>query len=302
LCPDEILTKEELAGVVNVHHSILRGKTILITGGGTLGTELVEQLIKYDVHAIRVIDNSEQSLFKLQLKFGKESRLRYLLGDVTDYDRIEFAMKGADYVIHTAANKFVHFIEYNPFQAIHTNIIGTINVIKGTIKVPSVKKMVYISSDKACEPTSIYGMTKAIGERLVWWASRISDKTFVSIRFPNFFPSRGSVFEIWEEQSRRGEPLTITDKRMTRYFIPITEAARLTLKVLIDGKTGHIYVPKNVRKYKIMDLAKKYKKSTVVVGKRLGERLHEKLLTDEEKEIMKETKEFYIIPPPEEWR
>lgn len=265
------------------HRESFKDKTVLVTGGGSLGTELVGLLLECNVHAVRVLDNSEHSLFQLEQKF-RNKRIRFLLGDVVDYDRVEFAMNGADYVIHTAANKFVNYIEYNPPQAIHTNIDGTINVIKAAVKTPSVKKTVYISSDKACNATSIYGLTKAIGERLITWASRVSDKVFATIRFPNFMPSRGSCFNVWEEQSATGKPITITDERMTRYFIPLKEAAELTLKTLEIAEGGEIYVPATAKEHKIIDLARKYGKNFVIIGRRLGERLHEKLMTEEEKE------------------
>lgn len=261
-----------------------KDKTFLITGGGSLGTELTRLLLHHEIHAIRVLDNSEHSLFRLQQKFRHDRRLRYLLGDVTDYDRVEFSMSKADYVIHTAANKFVDYIEYNPFQAISTNIFGTMNVIKAAMKVPSVKKVINISSDKACQAVSTYGMTKAIGERLIFWASRVSEKVFASIRFPNFMPSEGSVFSVWEEQLVKGESLTITDERMRRFFIRVEEAAKLVLKVLESSKGGELYVPSKPKEYRIIDLAKKYGSEIKIVGKRLGERLSENLMTDEEKE------------------
>jgi FlaA1/EpsC-like NDP-sugar epimerase len=273
----------------------LKDKTVLVTGAGSLGRRLTMKLLDEDVRVVRVLDNSEQALFKLKLEVGQSERVRFLLGDVIDYDRVEFGMQGCNYVIHTCANKFVDLIEYNPFQAIYTNILGTINVIKAAMKVESVEKALFISTDKAVDPCSTYGMTKAIGERLFLWASRVSGKTFAIIRFPNFMPSDGSVFDVWEEQIARGEPLTITDRRMRRFFIPLDEAASLTVKALKMCMGGEIFIPKNVSEHTILSLAKKFGKEIKIIGRRPGERLREKLLSEEEKEKALETDEFWIV-------
>jgi len=267
---------------------------VLVTGAGSLGRKLVKKLLDEGVRVVRVLDNSEHALFKLKMEL--ESRnVRLLLGDVTSYDRVEFAMDGCHHVIHTCANKFVDLIEYNPFQAISTNILGTINVVKAAMRLSSVEKAVYISSDKAVEPSSTYGMTKAIGERIFLWASRVSEKAFSIVRFPNFMPSDGSVFDVWEEQIARGEPLTVTDRRMRRFFIPLDTAASLTVKALKMCSGGEILIPKKVEEHSILSLAKKFKKEIRIVGRRPGEKLREKLMTEEEKSKAFEVEDFWLI-------
>lgn len=260
-----------------------RDKVVLVTGAGSLGEEIISILLTLNPKTVRVFDNSEHALFRIQQRYG-DKKMRYLLGDITDYDRVEFSMLKADYVIHTCANKFVDFIEYNPFQAINTNVNGTLNVIKAAMKINLVKGILYTSSDKACMPSSTYGLTKALGEKLFLWASKVSEKTFTILRLPNLMPSQGSVFEIWEEQLAKGKPLSITDERMRRWFIPIARAAYLTLKALSTSKGGEIYVPYEAEEHSIVELARNLSQEIQIIGKRLGERLTENLMSPEEKE------------------
>lgn len=269
-------------------------KVVLVTGGGSLGGELVRLLLNTEINAVRVLDVSEHSLFQLQQKFNSK-KIRYLLGDITDYDRVEFAARGVDYVIHTAANKFVDYIEYNPIQAINTNINGTINVVKAVLKTPAVKKMMYISTDKACMPVSTYGMTKAISEKLVIWGNQISGKVFSCIRFPNFMPSKGSVFEIWEEQMSKGQPLTVTDKKMKRYFIPLEQAAHQVLQALTLAEGSEIFVPASVKERRIIDLAKEKGVKIKITGKRAGEKLSEMMMTMDERERAVKLNDLWVI-------
>lgn len=261
---------------------MFEGKVFLVTGGGSLGEALIGRLLDMGVQAIRVLDNSEHTLFKVQQSFPDAKNIRYLLGDIADYDRVEFAMNKSDYVIHTAANKFVDYIEYNPFQALNTNINGTINVIKAAMKEPSVEKVIFTSSDKSVEPTSTYGMTKALGEHLFLWASRVSEKVFTIVRLPNLLRSRGAVFDIWEKQKAEGRPLSITNEGMERYFMPTGEAVDMILKAMKVAKGGEIFVPANVQSKKIVDLAKEMSDDLEVVGVRPGEKISEKLISGEE--------------------
>lgn len=263
---------------------MFEGKTILVTGGGSLGEALIGKLLELKPQSIRVLDNSEHALFKIQHRFS-DKNIRYLLGDITDYDRVEFAMEGTNYVIHSAANKFVDFIEYNPFQALNTNINGTINIIKAAMKTPSVEKVVYTSSDKAVEPTSTYGHSKALGEHLFLWANRVSDKVFATVRLPNLLKSRGAVFDIWDKQKSEGRPLSITDERMERYFMPLDDAVEMILKVIRIAQGGEIFVPAYLKLQSIVDLARKMSDDLKVVGTRPGEKIVEKLMTPEEEKI-----------------
>lgn len=270
-------------------------KVFLITGGGSLGEALIGRLLELGPKAIRVLDNSEHALFKVQQKFPDAKNIRYLLGDITDYDRVEFAMDGTNYVIHTAANKFVDYIEYNPFQALNTNINGTINVIKAAMKIPSIEKVIYTSSDKVVEPTSTYGHSKALGEHLFSWASRVSDKVFATVRLPNILKSRGAVFDIWQKQKSEGKPLSITDKRMERYFMPMGDAVEMILKVIQTAQGGEVFVPANLSLQKIANLAKEISDNTEIVGIRPGEKITEKLISEEEEKRARRVDDMWVI-------
>jgi len=274
---------------------MFEGKVFLITGGGSLGEALINRLLKLEPQAIRVLDNSEHALFKVQQMFSDAENIRYLLGDITDYDRVEFAMGGANYVIHTAANKFVDFIEYSPFQALNTNIDGTTNVIKAAMKTPSVEKVVYTSSDKAVEPTSTYGLSKALGEHLFLWGSRVSDKIFSTVRLPNLLKSKGAVFDIWEKQKSEGRPLSITDERMERYFMPMDDAVEMILKIIRTAQGGEVFVPAYLKRQSIVDLARKMSDDLKVVGTRPGEKIVEKLMTPEEEKIAVREGSVWVI-------
>ena len=278
---------------------------VLITGGGSLGQEIVRLLLEKGVQEIRILDNSEQQLFKCELEFKREPKVSYVLGDIADYNAVEMAMPNINLVIHTAACKFVNYIEYHPFQAIKTNVEGTMNVIKVAINRQSVHKVINISSDKACNPVSIYGHTKALGERLITWASRANQKVFCSIRFPNFYGSDGSVIETWNRQGEAGLPITVTDKGMMRYFIGIKEAAELTLDALKVSEGGEIFVPVDVTERSILELAEEFSEkfgvSIEFIGKRLGERLREPLMTETEYDMAIKESQFWKIDSKKEY-
>jgi len=276
---------------------MLDGKVFLITGGGSLGEALICKLLDLNSVTIRLFDNSEHSLFRIQQRFPDAKNIRYLLGDITDYDRVEFAMEGTNYVIHTAANKFVDLIAYNPFQALNTNINGTINVIKAAMKTPSVEKVVYTSSDKAVEPVSIYGNSKAIGEHLFSWASRVGNKVFATVRLPNLLKSRGSVFDVWKRQKSGGHPLSITNEGMERYFLPMGDAVDMILKVIEGAKGGEIFVPADLQPQRIVDLANQMSDNLEVVGIRSGEKIVERLMAPNEEKCAVREGLMWVIRP-----
>jgi len=280
---------------------MLKNKVILITGAGSLGTELVKQILRHDIHSIRLYDNSEQALFKLQLQFPDEDRLRYILGCVTNKEKMGFACKDVDYVIHTAARKFINYGASSPDAFIDTNIHGTENVIKACME-HNVKKGLFISSDKSLHRFGIYAKTKAIGEDLWKWGYKISATTKFSIIRPgNFMPSAGSIFTIWDDAISQGKEIYVTDKRMKRYFIPIEDMAKFTIFVLSEMEGGELFIPKMGEK-EIYKLALEYvngdESQIKIIGVRPGgETLREELMTEEEKNVAVDKGNYWIIQP-----
>lgn len=272
----------------------LRNKTILITGGaGSVGSILTKKLLEYPVRAVRVLDINEHALFQLSHSIN-DSRLRLLLGNICDLSRIEIAGTNVDIVFHTAAVKNIEISEFNPFETIETNITGTINMIKMTMKNKPVK-FFNISTDKAVDPTTLYGSTKQIGERLVSWAStHIDSIKFSTIRFGNVIETRGNVFEIWKEQAQATIPLSITDSKMKRYFFHVDEAVDFILQCVSLSKGGEIFVPK-MKLFDIKDLANKVSKNHKIIGTRKGEKLSEILISDIEKKSAVERDNMWII-------
>jgi len=263
---------------------MFNNKKILVTGCGSLGRELIIQLLQ-DGARVTGLDNSELAFSKLEECCRKTDRLNFILADVTNYCDVEDACESVDHVIHTIAKKYINYVENSPQIAIDTNIGGTMNVIKACFKSQSVEKMLNVSTDKACNAVSTYGLTKAVAERLISWANRKGTKMFSTIRYPNFQPSDGSCFSIWQRQKEDGSPITVTDPEMTRWFMPIKEAAALAIQALELAGGGEIFVPASAKKCKMMDLAKEYGNEFVFIGKRPGERLHEELMTEDESKM-----------------
>ena len=273
---------------------ILKNKTILITGGsGSLGSKLTEEILLYPVKSVRILDIDEHGLFKLGRSLN-DSRLRLLLGNILDKERIEMAGKDADIIFHTAAIKNIEISELNPIETIETNVTGTVNLIKMcTRNKPQI--FINISTDKAANPSTLYGTTKQLSEKLTTWAGlHIPTTKFASIRFGNLMESRGNVFEIWEEESKNNIPLSITDPNMKRYFFHTQEAVNFILKCIPLVKEGEIFIPK-MNLFKIRDLAKKISLKHKVIGHRPGEKMKEILLTDEELKNTLETDDMWIL-------
>jgi len=274
----------------------LKGKTILITGGaGSLGSVLTKKLLKYPVRSIRVLDIDEHALFKLKHSVN-DSRLRLLLGSVLDQERVEMAGNKIDVIFHLAAIKNIEISEYNPIETISTNINGTVNMIKmATRNKP--KKFINISTDKAVEATTLYGITKYLSEKLTTWAGiHMAPTKFGSIRFGNMIETRGNVFEIWNEELKNNQPLSITDPLSERYFIHTENAVDVILRCLPLINTGEIIIPK-MTSYNIKEAAMKLSKNHKKIGLRLGEKIRESLITQTEKKVAKERKDMWIIKP-----
>ena len=272
----------------------LKNQTILITGGaGSVGTALVNKILEYPVKSVRVLDIDEHALFRLNRSI-KDSRLRLLLGSITDKDRVEMAGNQADIIFHLAAIKNIEISEFNPIETIYTNIDGMINMIKMSIRAKP-KKFLNISTDKAAEASTLYGTTKQIGERLTSWAGvHIRPTRFASVRFGNVIESRGNVFEIWNEELKNNKPLSITHPSMERYFFHVNEAVDFILHCLPLVDEGEIFVPK-MKLYKIKEMAAKFSKKHKIIGLRQGEKMEELLITETEKELAEKRSDMWII-------
>ena len=272
----------------------LKNKSILITGGaGSIGSVLVETLLKFPIQTVRVLDIDEYALAKLNKKF-KDSRLRILLGSILDQERVDMAGDGIDIVFHLAAIKNIEISEFNPIETIDTNVSGTVNMIQMLIK-KKPEKFINISTDKAADASSLYGNTKQLGERLTSWAGfHIKGTKSATVRFGNVIETRGNVFEIWNEEKKKNKPLSITEPTMKRYFIHSNEIVDFILNSLLMAKLGEIFVPK-MKIYSIKKLADEISKSQKIIGLRQGEKLEEILLNSEEKENAEEKNDMWVI-------
>lgn len=280
---------------------MFKDKKILVTGGtGSIGSEIVRSLTPHNPGVIRILSNDENEMFHLRNELGDAGK-RYLIGDVRDKSRLIWALEDIDIVFHAAALKHVPLCEYNCMDAVKTNIIGTMNVIEAAFH-NNVDKVVNISTDKAVNPINLMGATKLITEKLIMEAdnSKGSKTTvFASVRFGNVMHSRGSVIPVWEEQIKKGNQITITDPKMTRYMMSISDAVRLVFKAVELMKGGEIFVLK-MPVIRLGDLAdtvingRDVKKT--VVGLRPGEKMDEELLTRQEKQIAFEMDDMYIVP------
>jgi len=278
--------------------NIFKKKVILVTGGcGSIGSEIVRQLLKYSPKQIRVFDNKETEQFYLQRDLKQHSDiLTFLLGDVRDKERLIMAMEGVDIVFHAAALKHVPLCEYNPFEAVKTNVFGTQNVIEASL-MQCVEKVINISTDKVTHTINTMGATKLLSERLITSAQYYKGKKktlFSSVRFGNVFGSNGSIVKLFERQILAGQDLTITHPEMTRFVMSIPQAVSLVLKAAIDMVGGEIFILKMpVFKLKdfvevvVEELSFKHgvppdKIKAKKIGLRRGERMYEYLMTEEE--------------------
>ena len=274
----------------------VRNKTILITGGaGSVGSELTKYLLNYPVKTIRVLDIDEHALFKLGREI-KNSKLRLLLGSILDKDRVNMAANNVDIIFHCAAIKNIEISEYNPIETIDINVNGTVNLIKAAINNAPLK-FINISTDKAAEPSTLYGTTKQLSERLTTWAgNNFSNSKFATVRFGNIFETRGNVIEVWKGEIKNNLALSITDPLMKRYFFHIDEAISFILNCLPLIKGGETFIPK-MKLVKIKDLANRLSKKQKIIGIRQGEKFEEILMSKSEKERSIEKRDLWIILP-----
>jgi UDP-N-acetylglucosamine 4,6-dehydratase len=282
---------------------MFKNKTILITGGtGSFGKAFLEYLlVKHrDLKKIIIFSRDELKQFDLSVRFNEKKypQIRFFLGDIRDKERLDRAMDEVDYVVHAAALKQVPAAEYNPFEAIKTNVIGAQNIIEACLN-SNVKKAIALSTDKACAPINLYGATKLCSDKLFISAnnmvSKKRDLSFSVVRYGNVMGSRGSVIPEFFKQKKSGS-INITDKNMTRFSITMQQSIDLVMWALKNSIGGEILVPK-IPSYKILDLAKAIAPASKIniVGLRPGEKIHEELITDNESNYLIVLKKYYVI-------
>jgi len=300
--------------------NIFQGKKILVTGGtGCIGSEIVRSVLKYKPQVVRIFSNDENATFNMinetdatGIKMMHEiPNKRFLIGDVRDKERVMLAMEDIDIVYHAAALKHVPLCEYNPFEAIKTNVLGTKNVIEAALE-SGVDRVINISTDKAVNPVNTMGATKLLAEKLIIDANEgkgSKPTIFSTVRFGNVSFSRGSVIPLFEEQIRQRNPITITNPEMTRYMMSLSDTIELVFKATLLAKGGEIFILKMpvVRLGDLVDViidtyAEKYhcKKETIekrIIGLRPGEKMFEELMTESEAAVAFETTDMLIIPP-----
>ncbi|WLR50591.1 polysaccharide biosynthesis protein [Bacillus tianshenii] len=293
--------------------NIYKGKKILIIGGtGTIGQHLLKTLLTHQPEVIRIFSRDEHKQFELQQKMYKHRNIRYLIGDVRDEKRLIRAMEDIDYVFHLAAMKHVPACEYNPFEAVKTNVIGTQNVIQAATTM-DVKRVLFTSTDKAIAPANTYGATKLTAERLISAAEYQKgpkQTIFSSVRFGNVMGSRGSVIPLFKKQIVEEQRITVTNLDMLRYMMTPSQAISLILEANERAYGGEVFVLKMpVIKLKdlvdiiIEEVSKKHniprgRIDIQEIGLRPGEKMYEELMTEDEARIALEDEEMFVLQSP----
>lgn len=285
---------------------VLKNKKILITGGtGSLGQALTKRLLSMDVSTIRIFSRNESKQIEMESKFN-DKRLRFFIGDVRDSQRLIRAFEDVDYVYHAAALKHVDKVEYNPFEAIKTNIIGSQNVIDASLH-ENVEKVICVGTDKAVSPLNTYGATKLLMEKLFVAANNyVNPKKhrtkFIALRYGNVLGSSGSVIPKFINQINSNQKISITDPNMTRFSITMNEALDFILTATKLGSGSEIFIPK-LKAYSITDVTNTLfellpKTDTMISGIRPGEKLHEVLINTDEMRYTWEVDNVYVILNP----
>lgn len=282
---------------------ILDNKTVLITGGtGSFGKKFVSKALQSKVTKVIVFSRDELKQYEMKQEF-KDERLRFFIGDVRDKDRLYRAFDGVDIVIHAAAMKHVDACEYNPFEAIKTNIHGAQNIIEAAID-RGVEKVIALSTDKACSPVNLYGATKLASDKLFVAANAyVGEKKtrFAVVRYGNVVGSRGSVVPFFKKIRHTGT-IPITDERMTRFWITLNQGVQFVIDNLKRMQGGEIFVPK-IPSMKVTDLAKAIAPECEIeiIGIRPGEKLHEAMITQDDARHTVEFDDYYVILPELSW-
>lgn len=279
-------------------------KTLLITGGtGSFGNAVLNRFLKSDVKEIRIFSRDEKKQTDMRIHYNNE-KIKFIIGDIRNYESIYHATKNVDYIFHAAALKQVPSCEMYPIEAVKTNILGANNVLNAAVE-NNVKKVIFLSTDKAVYPINTMGISKAMMEKLLMAKSRtiLGDNTvFCCVRYGNVMASRGSVIPLFIEQIKNGEELTITDPNMTRFLMSLDDAVNLVMLAFENGKQGEIFVQK-APAATIKDLGIAIKQifnsnaQLKIIGVRHGEKLHETLVTKEEMLRSEEMEKNFIIKP-----
>lgn len=289
---------------------LIKGNNILVTGGtGSIGSEIVRRVLQFDPKVVRILSRDETKQFELKQELGDLENIRFLIGDVRDKDRLTRAFEDIDIIFHAAAMKHVPACEFNPFEAVKTNVIGTQNVIEAALE-NEVEKVIAISTDKAASPINTMGATKLLAEKLIIDANLYKGhrKTLFScVRFGNVMGSRGSVIPLFETQIKKGGPVTVTDPEMTRFMMTIPQAVDLVFKATKMAHGGEIFIFKmpvvklgDLAQIMIWNLAPKYghKPESIqinTIGIRNGEKMYEHLMNEEEALYAYETEDMFIV-------
>jgi len=280
------------------------GSSVMITGGtGSFGRAFLSSLLeKQNPRRIVIYSRDELKQYEMRqwLPADDHDRIRFFLGDIRDLERLSMAMRGVDYVVHAAALKQVDTAEYNPMEFVKTNILGSENVIQAAIA-NNVKKVVALSTDKASSPVNLYGATKLTADKLFVSSNHYVEAggtRFAVVRYGNVMGSRGSVIPFFRERALRGEPLPITDPRMTRFWITLDQAVQFVVDSFADMNGGELYVPR-IPSMKIVDLARAIAPESVIVetGVRPGEKLHEEMIAVADAPRTVRRDDRYVVAP-----
>lgn len=280
------------------------GGSWLITGGtGSFGQAFVSRLLEEEGPERIVVYSRSEHLQEQMQRAMKDpfERVRYFVGDVRDRNRLALALRGVDTVIHAAALKIVPSCEYNPTEAVQTNVFGAVNVVEAALQSHCVERVVALSTDKACSPINLYGATKLVAERVFLAANDFGGRTvkFGVVRYGNIAGSKGSVIPLWRGQMERGEPVTITKPAMTRFWMTLPGAVQLVLDALAAGPQPHVRIPK-LRSYQVGALAEALTRKahpTLVVGIRPGEKWHESLISEDESAWAHDEGDHWVLDP-----
>jgi UDP-N-acetylglucosamine 4,6-dehydratase/5-epimerase len=280
--------------------SIFDGKSVLVTGGtGSFGKRFIQEVLATsEPKRVIILSRDELKQHEMQLKYPHDSRLRFFLGDVRDVDRLRRAFDGVEYVVHAAALKQVPAAEYNPFEAVKTNILGAQNIIEAAIDV-GVRRVVALSTDKASSPVNLYGATKLVSDKLFIAGNAYSgsrDTRFSVVRYGNVVGSRGSVVPLFRQLGVEKAEIPVTDERMTRFWLTLDRGVQVVIDTLVEMQGGELVVPK-IPSMRVVDLATALAPHSKIriVGIRPGEKLHEEMIsTDDARRTMEFTDKYVL--------